>query len=359
MTPSIFIGLNYFGAGNFGDDLMLDGFLRRLECSAKGATVVGSTPHDIQSQRKRFPSIRWLTDREGERAAAIGSADVWLGLGCTPFQLESGPYLLDALECDRELCRRFGKPMVFLGSGCESPDSVRDPRARRVIADAERIWTRDARSAELISAVATAAIVVAGGDLAHVSLADCAKCELEVGAFGLLLGLEHAGIVDMLAVDRFLARPSAPATRWLLQEGRCFAATERWNYAALSEWVQAKVALMPLDYGSDTIDEFLATFGAPEVVLSSRYHGSLIAAWRGSRVGIIARNEKLDGAVADLGVPFVRRIETAGDLEALAQDAVPVAPARLRSLRDRASAMCDSFFAWLGAEPRVHAAGAS
>lgn len=357
MTRSIFIGLNYFGAGNFGDDLMLDGFLRRLGSSANRVTLVGSTPYDVESQRKRFPSVRWLTDVEGQRVAAIRAADVWLGLGCTPFQLESGPYMLDLMAGDRELCRRFGKPMVFLGSGCDSPDSVRDPRARQVIEDAERIWARDDRSADLISSMAAAGSVEVGCDLAHIRLAEPLNLEPVAKALGLLLGLQRPGIVDMLAVDRYLARRCAP-TRWLVQEARSFAATERWNYAALSESVQEKLVLMPLDYGGDTIDEFLANFGAPEVVVSSRYHGALIAAWHGSRVGIIARSDKLDGAATDLGVPSVRRIETAGDLEALAQSALAVAPARLLALRDRANAMCDSFFTWLGAEPPAHTARA-
>jgi polysaccharide pyruvyl transferase WcaK-like protein len=164
----------------------------------------------------------------------------------------------------------------------------------------------------------------------------------------LLLGLEDPGIVDMAALEQEIARRLPARTRWLVQETRSFPCTERWNFARLSELAQASVDLMPMNYSTDTIDGFLENFGAPETVVSSRYHGALIAAWHGSRVGVIRRADKLDGVIADLNVPHVNRIHHATELEALAHQARPVDPARLEALRHRAIVMCEEFFAWLG-----------
>src|SRR5271170_1935236 len=125
MTPKIFMGHDFFGAGNFGDDLMLEGFLRCLLKSGNRAEVVAYTPHDIASQQRRFLAIEWHSSADKQRREEhLRAADVWLGLGSTPFQLDSGPWMLDHLDSEREVCDQLGKPMVFLGVGCGSPATV-------------------------------------------------------------------------------------------------------------------------------------------------------------------------------------------------------------------------------------------
>jgi hypothetical protein len=228
MAHKIFIGHNFFGAGNFGDDLMLDRFLRRLAVCGRQATVTACTPHDVESQRRRFPAIQWVAESDG-----LEFADLWLGLGGTPFQLECGPWSLDHLDRERERCSRLGKPMVFLGVGCDSPDSVRDSRGRRAVEAAERIWTRDARSAEAIDGVAAADVVTAGADLAHISLGAAVTPAPEPALLGLLFGLQGPGIVDLPAVEQIVASRLPAKTRWLIQEARSFPSTERWNLADL------------------------------------------------------------------------------------------------------------------------------
>src|ERR1700678_1927404 len=348
MTPKIFLGHDFFGAGNFGDDLMLEGFLRCLRECGNPAEVVAYIPHDVESQQRRFSAIGWHSSADKQRREAhLRPADVWLGLGGTPFQLNSGPWSLDHLNREREVCNRLGKTMVFLGVGCDSPAAVWDPRGRSVIEAAERTWTRDARSAELIGSVAVAGSVSQGSDLAHITLGSAARPAAEPGLLGLLLGLEDPGIVDIAALEQEIVRRCPARTRWLVQEMRSFPCTERWNFAGLSELAQGSIDLMPMNYSTDTIDGFLENFGAPETVVSSRYHGALIAAWHGRRVGVIRRADKLDGIMADLDVPHVNRIHHAKELEALAHQAHPVDPARLEALRHRAIAMCEEFFAWL------------
>jgi hypothetical protein len=357
--PHIFCGHNFLGAGNFGDDLMLEGFVRRLTALPAPPTIVAFTPHDLKSQQRRLPAIRWLPDDPARLEWELAVADIWLGLAGTPFQVESGDWMLEHLERERERCVRLKKPMVYLGVGCNSPDLVRDLRWRRLIKSAERIWARDARSAELLDAVASPGVVAHGADLAHIALAAKTPPSLEEGLVGVLLGLQGPGIVDILAVEAYLAERRPGSTRWLVQEERWFPCTERWNYAGLSEWTQQRLALMPFAYATDSTDAFLANFGTPEAVVSSRYHGALVAAWHGSRLAVIARTAKLHGIVADLEVPALPAIDRADKLVALERDGVRVDRLRLESLRAQASGMCDQFFAWLGKHDAERSAGKS
>lgn len=320
-----------------------------MSAVATGIEIVACTPYDLESQRFRFPSIEWLSDDETTRDRALRSSDLWLGLGDTPFQLASGPWLLDDLLRNCARCAALRIPMVFLGVGCESWAAVSDERARAVIDIAERIWTRDAFSAELLARVAASDKVVAGADLANIAIAAATPPAPEAGLLGLLLGLDVRETVDVIALENALASRASGYTRWIVQEARSFPCTELWNYHALSEWTQSRVGLMPLDYTSCDIATFLRAFGTPETLLSSRYHGALVGAWFGSRVALVARSGKLASAAADLDVPSLARIEHARDIEALVAGARLVDPARLAFLRTRAEAMSADFARWLGA----------
>jgi hypothetical protein len=352
----IFVGLDYFGAGNMGDDLMLAGFLRALSVSAPDAEITICTPHDLTGARRRFPSVRWLANDEPTREAAARAADVWLGLGDTPFQLESGAWVLDQVERERARCERLALPMAFLGAGCESAAAADDARARHILAAAQRLWARDAFSAELLAAHAPRGTVETGADLAHAYVGSVAPPALEPGVLGLLLAFERAATVDMRAVDAVVAARTPQTTRWLVQEARSFPFTERYLYAALPEATRAGVSLTALDYDHDALATYLAAYGAPETVVSSRYHGTLVAAWHGARVAVIARSGKLAGAAAELHLPTLDCVPDARALDGLIERAHAVDPARLQALHERALAMCEAFVAWARAmaEGRLH-----
>jgi hypothetical protein len=340
----IVIGPNVFGAGNFGDDLMLAGFVDRLPSAVR---ITAFTPHDIESQRRRFPQVTWLADDDAARDTALEDAVMWLALGDTPFQLDSGPWMLDFLMRERERCARSRIPMVYLGVGCESEAAAQDPRSRALLAAATRVWTRDGLSTELLSAAYPGALIQTGSDLAHLEFELGVSPTPEPGVLGLLIAYEREGVVPARALEDCIeGRPGAPM-RWLIQEERSFPHTERWNYAALSEPIRQQLSVMPFDYHSDSVDAYLAHFGSPEIVVSTRYHATLVAAWHGSRVGVIARSTKLRGIAEDLDLPWTERIATAADLRTLIERARPARPERLSRQSARAATMCDEFFAWL------------
>ena len=200
----------------------------------------------------------------------------------------------------------------------------------------------------MINDVAAPGVVAPGADLAHIALRAAVKPAPEPDLLGLLLGMENPETANLVAVQDAMARRSPAKTRWIIQETRSFPCTERWNYSALSESARSSVHLMPMNYSVDTIDKLSGVSGLPKQWCRPEYHGALIAAWHGCHLGVIARTEKLDGAAADLDVPYVRCIQEAEELEGLVNRAVRV-NARLQVLADRASGMCEAFFTWFGA----------
>lgn len=344
----IVIGPNFFGAGNFGDDLMLAGFLDQVP-SGTPVSIVAFTPHDIESQRLRFPQVAWAPDEDAARGRALAEADLWLCLGDTPFQLDSGPWMLDHLSRELEHCSRAKVPMAYLGVGCESEAAAADPRTKALLAASTRVWTRDALSGRCLMGVAPSAAVEIGSDLAHLEFEIGVFPTVESGTLGLLIAYEQEGLVRVPALEQLIeARASAP-TRWLIQDGRIFPYAERWNYGALSEAIQRRVIVMPFDYRRDSLETFLENFGAPEIVISTRYHATLVAGWHGSRVAVVARSGKLRGIAQDLDLPWTDSIATPNDLQTLIERARFVSRDRLRRQHERAVAMCDAFFAWLTA----------
>jgi hypothetical protein len=347
---NVLIGVDFFGAGNFGDDLMLAGFMSRLP---DGISVTALTPHDRESQRRRFPAIDWRSDTDAARNDAVAQADLWLALGGTPFQLDSGPWLLDNLMRERERCAAHAVPMAYLGVGCESGLAARDARAVAVVSAAARVWTRDAFSAACLADVIPAGNLQAGADLAHLHMRRSRSPSLEIDLLGLLIAYEQKNLIPARALDDLIDERAPGTTRWLVQEGRTFAHTERWNYAALSASTQGRLEVMPFDYGRDSIPDFLERFGAAEVVLSTRYHGALVAAWHGSRVGVIARSAKLRALADDLGLVVAETIATADDLLGLIDRARTAPRERLDGASTKAEKMCADFFAWArGLPPR-------
>jgi hypothetical protein len=347
MTTRLFIGNDYFGAGNVGDDLTLAGFVsaavRYPEIEFRACTA-----YDRAAVQRRFPQIRWLPEGEAERDEALQNADAWLGLGDTPFQLDSGPWLLDRNERERRRCAAFAKPMYLLGVGCESSEAARDPRSAALLAAAERVWTRDAFTAGALRPFVDASRLCPGADVAHLAFRDQPDPPPpDLGVVGLLLAFERREQFDLNELARFIERRPSERTRWLVQEVRALPHLERWILERLTPAAAGKLAVMDVAYGTVSTAEYLRAFGTPEVTISSRYHGALVAAWHGSKVLIVSRSMKLQGLADELELPRIDRVTSHAAMEAALASAAAAPRERLYRLRDLAAAMCDAFFAGL------------
>ncbi len=171
-THKAFLGFDFYGAGNIGDDLMLGGFSEEFSSYDFDLRITCSLPKSrIMSQRKRFPNIEWVTHSSlQDRKAMISNSDFWVGIGDTPFQVSSGRWLLDSIESDLKMIR--GQKKLMIGIGCEEEVIKEKKIASSVASSLDYIWTRDKKSKEILIDILNVDPnkVSMGGDLANISL---------------------------------------------------------------------------------------------------------------------------------------------------------------------------------------------
>ena len=340
----IFLANDYFGAGNAGDDLTLHGFLAAAARHPDVQLTV-CTAHDLAGRQRCFPRIQWLPEDEAVRNDALRNADVWLGLGDTPFQLDSGAWLLDRNERERRRCAALGKPMYLLGVGCESAESAADLRSQALLESVAHVWVRDEFSAGALRPFIDAARLTTGADLAHLAFGDrTPPPPREAGVVGLLLAFERSEQFDLREIERFIEGRASGLTRWLVQEVRTFPHVEQWLLGRLAPEVRARLSIMEFAYATSSVGDYLRAFGAPEVTVTSRYHAALVAAWHGSKVLVVTRSAKVRGLADELDLAHVDRADSRAALEAGVERAAAVPRERLQDARRRASSICDAFF---------------
>jgi len=331
------IGHHFFGAGNIGDDFMLAGFLASVGTAGRPLTVSCCTPFRIDTQARRFPRISWRPNRLADQIEAVRSCDVWLGLGDSPFQSDSGSWFLDHLVAQVDLCRTFCKPMAYLGVGVNNEDVLALPQSRKIVDQAEHIWTRDDLSAECLSTIARPGAIESGADLSHLFLSEAtALAPPTEASLGLILNFERGARFK----DIF----------WLVQEVRTLKGSEHHFFTRLPTAAAGRIKLCAPRYDAARTTDLLAAWPRTEYVASSRYHGLLAAAWRGAKLVAVARSTKIVGAARDLG------LDTHGPMRRLAElldRAAPVPRERLSDLRSRAAAMVEAFLGAIDGIARV------
>lgn len=306
MRPTrVHIGHHFYGAGNVGDDLMMAAFLHAWRSWGSPAQLSCCTPFDRTAQERRFPDIAWLPYDPAARAHAVRNCTVWLGLGGPAFETDSGEWMLEHLEAERLLCRKHGKPMFFLCVGVSNRDALKDPRARAVLEQAERVWTRDALVAEFLTSEGFGAKTEPGADLSHLVLARQAPLDWTSGSLGWILHFDDVRKMSCAALEEAVKRLAGRTHYWLVQEIRTLRGSERETFAALSEQVKSRMELRLLDYEANRADALLDAWPGCETVISSRFHGALAFAWRGARLALVERNDKLRGLARVLGCPVV------------------------------------------------------
>lgn len=334
------IGHHFFGAGNLGDDLMLAGFLEAMTEGGRAVRFTCASAFDRGSQAKRFPQVEWIPYTVAAREEAIRACDAWVGVGDTPFQIVVGPWFLDHLAADCELCRKSQKPMYYVGIGVNEPAALDDERARAVLDYASYIWARDDRTAELLRAAGAAGKVSAAADLAHIFLRRRTETPVEPGVLGYVLNFEDPAQFDVHALSDLSKHLDARRQRWLVQESRHLEGSERAIFESLPPLLQDRLDLRVPDYDGGSMGQLLAAWGRPETLMTSRYHAALIGAWQGARVVAIERSEKIRGLVHQSPVVSVPDLRDAGVALDAINRARPMERDRLMELAERAGASC-------------------
>jgi polysaccharide pyruvyl transferase WcaK-like protein len=337
----IHLGHHFYGAGNLGDDFMLAGFLAAMRSLAPAARFTGGVPFALEPLRRRFPTIEWLPCDDASRADAIARCDVWLGLGGSPFQSAQSRWFIDHLAGEAVHCAQARKPMFYLGIGLQSPAELERPEARRLCAQAAGIWTRDAESARLLRAVAPAAPIETGADLAHIFFRDTPPPAAVPGRLALVPNFDFGtwpGQAECLAA---LAAWPASDRVWLAQESRDLPGAELALFASLSSDEKARWRLVSPEIPAAPLAEVLPRWPGAEWLVTARYHAALAGAWAGAKVVVLATNEKLRAAARDLQSPMLLPDAVATAVAAALARAVSSAPPR--ALATAAEAACAAF----------------
>jgi polysaccharide pyruvyl transferase WcaK-like protein len=349
MLGNVLIIFDFWGAGNMGDDLMVDGFLRGLQQLQPAGlkTVTCLCGYDIASQQRRFPQINWIeTKDDAAFQLALDQAKTIIGFGGTPFQLTSGDWLL------RHIIRIFSqikreKNVIFINVGAETEIFPRADEFAAILRRINHCSARDAFSHRILTdlGVKGASEIHIGGDLANISLPHLVKLVSPEKKYslGIVLGFDTLSNEDLDMTKRFLkGRQSKTRTAFITGDSRDGIGFEYHLYKSWTRhWfsiLKRKLSLERPDYTVCSMEDLVRPFAQCETIISSRYHGLLTAAWFGCKVAAIGRSSKVVALAAALGVPVVVPPIKPGDLNRLEKTAVWVAPERLEELRKAALA---------------------
>lgn len=338
----VHIGHHFWGAGNVGDDLMLAGFLSELCRAEVPVRLTCCVPANHEHLRMLHPEVEWKPYTMAGRWRAISEADCWLGLGGTSFQVDAGDWLERHLDAEREICECLNKPMYFLGVGVGNAEALQSPKYKRLIHVAKHFWGRDEMSTALL-AEASGGKASLAADMANLFFSQHRPFHME-RSIGYLLHFEDRSHFSLEAFCDFFERHSDLSRLWLIQESRNLRWSEKALWQELPAAVQAEMGLSQPEWNAENMNELLNCWSMPEVLISSRYHGALMAAWSGSRVVIIARNGKLAGLARQLGLLSVAKLSDPGALS----DAISHSKAVSReSLMELARMASNSVKEWL------------
>lgn len=342
----IHLGFHFYGAGNIGDELMLAGFLRFLRETGRFPRMTCSTPHDIVSQRHRFPEIEWMAYESELRRSSIRECDVWLGLGDTPFQSDSGMWLLDHIVEEVSMLREYSTAGYMLCVGVNNRAATLMPQAETIMADMRQLWMRDIGSANLLADKFGWHKLRPASDLAHLYF-DSPKISRLAGVSEepllMVIASEDIAHLSYQALGKVVMDWPGPVY-WYCQEVREFACSELYVYARLPDEARAKVKLITPDYHGGCMEELIAAFDGAGACLTSRYHSAVGAAWRGLRTAVFSRNDKLASATAQMGLTPVASLTDAHVMLDALYEAKCAEPTRLLGLRHSAYMACESFF---------------
>jgi polysaccharide pyruvyl transferase WcaK-like protein len=305
---------NFWGAGNMGDDLMLAGFLQALDqlgVSYKGR-LSSLCSHNVASQTIRFPKVNWIdsSTSQGWRVA-LAHTELVVGLGDTPFQLTSGDWSLKHLE---EVCKCIpaGAETVFINIGAEQECLSRAKEFAAILHYVSRCSTRDSFSHSVLRKVSgnSNTQLSVGGDLANISHESISRKMSSNGKYklGIIVGYDTLSTADLSAIKEAINATGGPVA---FITGDCrdgpgfeFELFNSWTKPFLSP-LRRKLQLRRPDYALCTLLELVQPVAECEVVLSSRLHGLLAAAWLGCRVAALGRSSKVVALAKECNIPCI------------------------------------------------------
>lgn len=336
------LGFNFYGSGNIGDDLMLDGFLAVTGLDADRVHCILGGERRISTLRCRFPSVEWTS-------SAKLHYRIWMGVGDTPVQASSGPWCLNSLR--DSLTGTDYECAVMVGVGVEQEAVTLASGYRPLLRRMSLIGTRDERSAELLIREFGCGWgqIVVGADLAHAcpalqSLARAQPLEARKYSLGVTIcGGDGLPRQSLRVFRDWLLRRDLTKTVVLPTDVRSLPYGEvdlhrRWT--TKSRWrrrPKMEIEIVTPDYWkASSVGRLVEHFADVQSLISSRYHGIVIGAWAGCRLAVIARGSKVETLARELDIPSVGRHFTTRDLDRIHEEARPVSLKKLEALAHKA-----------------------
>ena len=341
-----FLGFDFYGAGNIGDDLMVDGFLAQ---GGRELALVGSVPRAVGPLQRRAPEVQWFQDSPAERRRRLAGVRHWIGVGGTPFQATSGTWLLDQIEQDLTHLPREARA-TMCGVGAEEEALRHGEQMTRICARLERISVRDEFSGRIVAQCLPPErrhIVRVGADLAHLSLQRLFPVAPVPGprrwALGLCYYSESLDAANLDALREMIC--SCPDRRRVVLianetrrdfECRVYSRMLGWHWLGGKLPLLRGPRLIRPDYPTGSLEELVSFHGEIETVLSARFHALLAAAWAGCRLVALSRCSKISALAQTLDIPLVPEPFTARALRQALAAARQVPRPRLAQLAAQA-----------------------
>ncbi len=318
---------------------MLAGFISAMQSLAPSATYTICIPFPLDAPKERFPQVTWLPYNDVTRAESIAACDVWLGLGGSPFQSAQSRWFVDHLLGEVAYCTAHRKPMFFLGIGVQTDVELAVTDVHYICEHANTIWTRDRASAHRLSARGIQA--TASSDLANIYFAAHPPPSAKAGRIALVANFDYADWPGQIDCVTAAAHLRATEHVWLAQESRELPGAEKALWGAMPPTDRATWQLVVADKRGVALDDVLAHWPSAEWLLTARYHAAIAGAWAGSKIVVIATNEKLRGVAAELQLPAIAPDADATAVRsALDRASVPTRPV---AQADRAFGACRAF----------------
>lgn len=340
----IFLNFDFYGAGNIGDDLMLDGFLRGL---SKKYALYCSIPRDHSHQKMRFPEIRFI--KKDERYKAAGQCDLWVGVGDTPFQLRSGDWFLKKLLKDASQVEGRRKNYFFIGIGAEMDSIRRKDEFREAVSNVDFFWTRDTTTYDIL--IEEMKIqpdkVAVSSDLANISLDNIFPVKANTGKKKYDIGFcyydENISASDINGIKKIILSCRGKKKKCLLfgneikNEGDFEYSLYKRMFNRLELVLNRNIRILKPDYyGSKDIEKMISHYNECEYVVTSRYHALLTAAWAGCKVICLERSSKVSTLASDLDIYEIKKPFSVAKFNVALKEARSVKRSRLENYYRRA-----------------------
>lgn len=312
----LFLNFDFYGSGNIGDDLMLDGFVKGLQTDKYeiNCCVRTNTSH----LKKRFPQINFFGSEKREEIG--GNSEYWIGVGDTPVQMTSGEWFLIKLQRDNQF--RAGKNIksFFTGIGAEREALKKKSEFQKVLEEIDHIWTRDLNSTKLLTEKfeIDKSKVTTSSDLANISLSkifDEKKIKNEKRKFDTGIcyfdedqNADNIKTISQLGIELQKKKRKTYFFSNSISDGKFESVFFERMFSGVKYLISKKPEFYQPDYfGNSSTESLVSHFKNVDTVISSRYHVLLTAAWAGCRIVSLERSSKVTALCDELQIPEVKK----------------------------------------------------